>query len=164
MIDSTQNKLESLVDEFDTAMLVTRSLNGEPRARPMAVAGYRDGQWLAFASRADDEKLAEIRACPDVAVTFQDDDQFISMTGTARVERDEALAQSLWSPVMKLWFPEGARDPNLRLVLVEPSCGEYWDRSGTRKLEFLWEAGKALLKGDTPDTDSEKLHAKVGTS
>ena len=62
---------------------------------------------------------------------------------------------------MKLWFPDGVQDEQLTLILVEPECAEYWDHSGLRRLEFLWQAGKALLRGELPDDPPVERHAKV---
>lgn len=161
MNDIAQQRLDQLITSFDTAMLVTTSLRGKPRARPMAIAGHETGGLLYFASRAEDEKLEEVLQQPDVAVTMQGDGRFLSITGRARIETDVQLARELWRPSMKLWFPDGAKDPQLTLILVEALCAEYWDRSGIRRLEFLWEAGKALVRGDIPGEPPEDQHAKV---
>jgi general stress protein 26 len=161
MNDIAEKRLDKLIASFDTAMLVTTSLRGKPRARPMAIAAHDTGGLLYFASRAEDEKMEEVLQQPDVAVTMQSDGRFLSITGRARIETDVQLARDLWEPSMKLWFPEGAEDPQLTLILVEPLCAEYWDRSGLRRLEFLWEAGKALVRGDMPDEPPEDQHAKV---
>ena len=161
MNDIAQKRLDQLISMFDTAMLVTTSLRGKPRARPMAIAGHDKGGLLYFATRAEDEKLEEVLQNPDVAVTLQGDGRFLSITGRARIETDTQLAREMWQPAMKLWFPEGAHDPQLTLILVEPLCAEYWDRGGLRRLEFLWEAGKALVRGDLPEEPPVERHAKV---
>lgn len=161
MNDTSQERLDELIDSFDTAMLVTRSLQGELRARPMAIAGHGEEGILYFASRAEDEKLEEILQSPEVAVTMQGSDRYLSISGRARLDTDVLLTKKLWSPAMSLWFPEGAADANLTVIRVEPSYGEYWDRAGLRKLEFLWQTGKTLLGNETPDPDKLGQHAKV---
>ena len=161
MNDSAQRRLDELIATFDTAMLVTTSLEGRPRARPMAIAGHDEGGLLYFATRAEDEKMNEVLEHPQVAVTMQGDARYLSITGRARIETDVQLARDLWQASMKLWFPEGAEDPQLTLILVEPQYAEYWDRSGLRRLEFLWEAGKALVKGEVMDEPPTEHHAKV---
>lgn len=161
MKESAQQRLDKLIDEFDTAMLVTTSLDGEPRARPMAIAAHTEGALLTFATRSQDEKLEEVLKQPEVAVTMQGDDRFLSITGRARIETDLQAAQDAWSPSMKVWFPDGPKDPHLTLIVVEPCCAEYWDRVGLRRLEFLWEAGKALVRGEPADDSDLGGHAKV---
>lgn len=155
-------RFRELLGAFDTAMLVTRGLDGGPRARPMAIAGQDTEQALLYlASRADDQKLDEIGRCPDVAVTMQGPDKYMSITGRAEIRRDSSLAAELWSPSMKLWFPDGPADEALSLIVVTLLRGEYWDRGGLLKLEFLWEAGKALLRHEKLHEERLSGHAKV---
>jgi len=52
---NAQERLDQLIASFDTAMLVTTSLRGQPRARPMAIAGHVEGGLLYFATRAEDD-------------------------------------------------------------------------------------------------------------
>ena len=161
MNENADKRLDELIDGFDQAMLVTHSLEGQLRARPMAIADHFETGLLYFATRAEDEKLDEILISPEVAVTMQGKNRYLSITGSARVESDPAIAKMMWKSSMKLWFPEGVNDPQLTLILVEPERAEYWDRSGLRKLNFLWQAGKALLTGKKPDDQELSGHAKV---
>lgn len=154
-------KFDDLIEEFDTAMLITHALDGRLRARPMAIAEHEPGGLLVFATRPEDEKLEEILRDPRVAVTLQGDGRYLSITGRARIDTDLTRAAEAWSPAMKLWFPEGAGDPDLTLILVAPETGEYWDRSGLLRLQFLWEAGKALVRGEQLDDEELSGHAKV---
>ena len=155
------NKLDALLRQFDSAMLVTQSLDGALRARPMAIAEHHEGAVLYFATSCRDEKIEEILQCPRVAVTMQGENTYLSVSGEARVLTNQVLADALWSASMRLWFPEGPEDPDLATLLVEPTYAEYWDRSGMRRLEFWWEAGKALAKGHTADDNALSGHDKV---
>jgi general stress protein 26 len=161
MAEPEVNKLDDLIDAFETAMLVTRSTEGKLRARPMAIARHARGGELYFATRAEDGKLEEILQSPDVAVTMQDDGQYLSISGTARILTDRQLADDLWSESMRLWFPEGASDQQLTVILVEPRYAEFWDRTGLRQLEFLWEASKALLTARKASDSDLSGHGKV---
>ena len=157
---SDRNTLDALIGKFDTAMLITHSLDGALRARPMAIAEHGDGAVLYFATRAHDEKLEEVIQSPRVAITMQAENTYLSISGEARVLTNQVLADSLWSASMRLWFPDGPDDPDLVVLLVDPEYAEYWDRSGARRLEFWWEAGKALVKGEEADDDLSG-HGKV---
>lgn len=161
MTETQVRKLDELIDDFQTAMLVTRSIAGKLRARPMAIARHVDGGRLYFATRADDGKLEEILSSSDVAVTMQEKGQYLSISGTARIQTDRLLAEELWSESMRVWFPEGASDRQLTIIVVEPQYAEYWDRTGLRRLEFLWEAGKALLAARKASDSDLSGHGKV---
>lgn len=155
------DKLDDLIREFDTAMLATLSLDGALRARPMAIADFGERGALYFATRSDDEKLDEVIRSPQVAVTMQAEDKYLSISGEARLLTDQVLADQLWSASMRLWFPQGSNDPNLTVLLVEPTYAEYWDRSGIRRLEYWWEAGKALAKGQKAEDQKLSGHDKL---
>jgi general stress protein 26 len=161
MTDTAQDKLETLIDEFDKAMLVTMSLDDKPRARPMAIAGHADGGVLYFTTRSEDGKLAEILHAPDVAVIMQGDDCYLSISGRATLETDVLLAAKMWTPSLKAWFPEGYRDSQFTMIKVVPCYAEYWDRTGLRKLELLWETGKALLRGEKARDAGLSGHEKI---
>ena len=153
--------LDELIGEFDSAMLVTESIEGRLRARPMMIAEHDTGAVLWFATRTDDEKLEEILHRSDVAVTMQGRERFLSISGTARLETDRVRLDEMWSASWNIWFPEGKRDPDLCLICIEPSRAEYWDRSGLKRLEFLAEAGRALVRGEKVRADELSGHAKV---
>ena len=161
MTESELTKVDDLINAFETAMLVTQSMEGRLRARPMAIARHARGGELYFATRAEDDKLEEILRCPDVAVTMQKEGRYLSISGTARILTDRQLADELWSESMRIWFPEGASDEQLTIILVEPRYAEFWDRTGLRQLEFLWEAGKALLSGGKASDSDLGGHGKV---
>lgn len=161
MTNTLPDKLDELIDEFDTAMLVTRSLNGELRARPMAIAGRDDAGTLFFTTRSEDAKLEEILRSSPVALTMQDNDRYISISGHARLETDILLAEEMWNPAMRAWFPDGYTDSQFTMIRVIPTYAEYWDRTGLRKLELMWETGKALLQGENVDGQALSGHEKV---
>lgn len=144
---TTREKLFDIVEDFDTAMLVTAS-GGRMHARPMAVARFKEGTDAYFAASINSPKVAEIEANPDVLLVFQSSSTYATVNGRASVTRDQALIEKLWSPVWKAWFPQGKDDPRLCLLKVDPQSAEYWDNSGTNALSYLFEGARAILQGD----------------
>jgi general stress protein 26 len=155
----THEHLYELVKDIKTAMLITRS-GGTLHARPMSVADLRADADAYFATSLDSPKVAEIEADPFAMITVQDGSKYAVVTGEARVVRDRALIDKLWSEAWRAWFPQGKDDPALCLIKLEARQGEYWDNSGVRGLRYLFEGVKAIAKGTTPETD-ESQHAKV---
>ena len=147
------DKLDKLLDELSTAMLVTQADDGQLRSRPMHITDHDAGAELVFATAADSGKVEEIRDDARVNLAIAEDNVFCSISGTARVSNDRGKIRSLWSKPWEVWFPEGPDDPDIRLIVVQPQQAEYWDQSGMERLEFLWEAGKALLNERAMDTD-----------
>jgi general stress protein 26 len=152
---------KKLLAQFDTAMLVTQSLESDIRARPMHVAGHSEDGGIYFTTRSEDVKLKEILSSPNVGLTFQADGQYLSVSGLARIETDTLLAEKLWSPAMRAWFPDGPDDAEYTVIEVMPRKAEFWDRTGVRKLELLWEMGRAVVLGEEPDDRSLSGHGKV---
>lgn len=153
---STETKqLQNIISDFDNAMLVTHSRDGQLRARPMHIADKDNVADLYFVGKAGSEKLQELSDDHRVNVCMQGKDRFLSLAGTATVEHDLDKISSLWNSMMAAWFPDGPSDPTLQLIHIKPEYAELWDMSGTNKLEYLFEAGKALLKGE--QIDSSKL-------
>lgn len=160
MSDDGREKLFKLVNKFRTGMLVTAAADGGLRGRPMALAEKESDVELWFATDKDSPKIAEIEADPRVAVTLQEGNVFVSLTGRARVVRDRAKIEELWSESWKVWF-EGKDDPSLVLLNFVPDEGEYWDSSGLQGIKFLAQAAKRIIGGDSDraaggDTDQSQ--------
>jgi general stress protein 26 len=163
MATSPDTKLHDLLNEFGDAMLVTRTPDGSLRGRPMAVAAADPDGTLWFATDRHSGKMDELENDGRVALTLQSKTTFVSLSGTARTVDDRAKLAALWKAEWKVWFPGGKDDPNITLLRVDGTAGEYWDNSGASGLKYLIEAGKALLSGTRPEgvDDDPKVHAKV---
>jgi len=162
MATSPDTKLRELLDEFDVAMLVTRTAAGGLRARPMALAEAEPNGTLWFATDRHSGKVDELEQDTHVAVTMQSKFKFVSLSGTAATVDDRAKLSQLWKTEWKVWFPGGKDDPNIVLLKVDGTAGEYWDNSGASGVKYLIEAGKALLTGERPGVGEDpKVHGKV---
>lgn len=155
-----QQRLHDLLKDFDSALLITHAGGGGFHARPMAVADLEEDGDLCFVTSLDSPKAGEIADHPDVCVTFQSSSKFAAVSGTARLERDRAAIERVWSAAWKVWFPRGKEDPSLCLIRVDARHAEYWDNAGAQGVKYAWEAAKSLVQGKTPDTD-DKQHARV---
>ena len=161
MSDSKKETLIDLAKDFDNAMLVTRAKNGDLRSRPMALAKVEEDGTFYFATDDDSEKIDEIRSSGEVALAFQGNRKYLSVSGRATTLNDRGLIDELWSPAWKVWFPKGKDDPSLRVLRVEGRRGEYWDMSGTRGLAYLWKAGKALIRSERLEMTDPAVNAKA---
>ena len=102
------HKFHDLLAKFETAMLVTHTADHQLRARPMAIAQVEEGCRVWFFTGVESGKVHEIETDTHVSVVCQNDrDVYLSLSGTARLNRDRAKVDELWTEPLKTWFPEG---------------------------------------------------------
>lgn len=152
--------LRDLLHDFGTAMLVTHANDGSLRARPMAVADVESDGDLWFVTDRSSGKMDEIAADAHVNVTMQGGGKFVSLSGRAAAVDDRRKVAEVWNEEMKVWFPGGKDDPNLVLLRVDASEGEFWNNSGLNAVKYLLKAGRAYLRGERPENDRTE-HGKV---
>lgn len=156
-----RHHLYAVIRGFKTALLISHGPDGSMHGRPLAVADVPADGEILFATSSSSPKVAEIEADPRVLITFQNGAQFACVSGTARVSRDRARLQQLWSESWRIWYPAGLDDPSLCLLAVQPSAGEYWDNAGLKSLKYLFQGATAYIRGDRLTTDAAHDHAKV---
>jgi general stress protein 26 len=152
----TREELRAVLEEFDTAMLVTKDDEGAPRARPMAMRQRPNDTALWFLTADETAKVEEIERDPMVAAVFyRDRDRaWVSVSGRAALVRDVQRTKELWSPIMKGWF-DSPDDPNILLIRVEPHHAEFYEPKGT-KVGRMFEMVKGAITGATPDMGAVK--------
>jgi len=160
MTTQAKKQFHEILTDFDNAMLVTRAPDRLLHARPMAIAEVEPDGDVWFVTSSASGKVDEILDDPIVAVTLQSGSRFLSLSGTASLSDDRSRIAELWKEPWKVWFPEGKDDPDLVLLKVTASEGEYWDNSGLNGLKYAFEAGKADLQGERPDLD-DQVNQKV---
>jgi general stress protein 26 len=145
--------LKKLVKDARIGMLTTMTTDGRHVSRPMAVQDVEFDGDLWFFTYADSDLVAQVRANPQVNVSFSDDNQhaWVSIAGTAEQRTDPAKAKELWNPMLKAWFPEGLETPNLTLVKVHADSAEYWESAHSSRVVTLLGYAKAAVTGKTPD-------------
>jgi general stress protein 26 len=162
MTTQPNDKLQTLLQDFDYAMLVTRTTDGELRSRPMAVAEIEPEGLMWFLTERHSGKIGELAADNHVNVAMQSSNKFVSISGRATPLVDHRKVEDLWNEAWRVWFPGGKDDPTLILLRVQGEKGEYWDNSGVSGIKYLIEAGRAYLSGEKPDVENDPaVHGKV---
>ncbi len=119
-------QLAELIRDVDIAMFTTTGVDGRLYSRPLGTQEVEFDGDLWFATAADSPKVAEISLNPKVNVAYASPSKntYVSVAGTARIVDDRAKVEELWSPAMKLFFPGGKDDPNLRLIHVRAESAD----------------------------------------
>ena len=151
-------KVRELVKDIDFCMLTTVDENGDLHSRPMSVNGDIDPDGdLWFFTAASSHKVSEIDKQPKVNVNFADPENqnYVSITGTAQLVRDRKKIEELWKPEFKMWFPEGKDDPDIALLRINLEKAEYWD-SPSSTVGFALRFVSSLVTGKEAEYGENK--------
>lgn len=152
-------KVADLVEEIKFAMLTTEEADGTLRSRPMATMQMDASGALWFFTALSSPKIEEAEHHRQVNLSYAriDKQDYLSVSGTAAIVRDKEKMQSLWTPWIKPWFPQGLDDPDLVLLKVTITEAEYWTAPGSAVVR-LYGLAKGMLTGNTDALgDNRKL-------
>lgn len=149
-------KLKELAENARICMFTTYTASRPMPSRPMALQRVEADGTLQFFSAASSNKNLEIAKDSEVQLFFENpgDNEFLSIYGTAKVSTDRAKIKALWNPIAKVWFKEGADDPDLTLISVTPEETKYWDTKHNKMIALL-KMGAAMITGKTMDDGVE---------
>ncbi|MBX9604510.1 MAG: pyridoxamine 5'-phosphate oxidase family protein [Bryobacteraceae bacterium] len=141
-------KLRELIRGAQYCMFGTVDSEGNLRSRPMAVQQTEYDGDLWFFTGKSTGKIIEIRNQDRVNLSFSnaDDQEYVSISGTAELVDDRDKAKELWNPFYRAWFPQGVDDPDLTLIRVRVDRAEYWD-SPSSAVVHLFGVVKAMVTG-----------------
>lgn len=144
------NELKQVLHRFRIAMLVTRSTEGDLRARPMVLADVSDDGCLWFISSSESGKLGEVLADPHALAICQSPTRHVAVSGHVEVVSDPERLRSLWDERWEVFIPEHERDGERVLLRLQADHAEYWHVSARSAARFAVDAVKALVRGETP--------------
>jgi general stress protein 26 len=148
--DSRTAKLWAMIKDIRIAMLTTED-DGQLRSRPMAASQTDFDGTLWFFTRAGARKVGEVAAHSRVNVSYADAarQNYVSLSGEARLVRAPEQIKAHWSEGMRTWFPKGVSDPEIALLKVDVRQAEYWDAPSSTMV-YVAGYAKALLTGKPP--------------
>jgi general stress protein 26 len=144
-------KLYELIKDVRIAMMTSIEPDGSLHSRPMYNHKADAAGDLWFFSRARDPKIGELKKDSQVNLAYADpsNQNYVSVSGHAEIIMDKDKVKELWSEGLRTWFPKGPDDPDIALIRVHPTGGEYWD-SPSRTVMQLYGYAKARLTGEPP--------------
>ncbi|MEO6445287.1 MAG: pyridoxamine 5'-phosphate oxidase family protein [Gemmatimonadaceae bacterium] len=155
-------RITALIESFHAAMFTCVGTNGAPCSWPLPMRRDPQNQLLYLPSLASSPVVAEVERDARALVTMQDRRVYVSLTGRAMVTGNRSVLAERWSDRWLSWFPEGANDPQLRLVCFAPHTGEYWEDDSHGLAQLVQSAKVLLTNGDAPPHTVD--HAKVSLS
>jgi general stress protein 26 len=130
--------LTEMIREIGVAMLTTVMPDGSLRSRPMISAELEFDGDLWFFTELEARKVEEVQENAHVNVSFASpqEQQYVSISGTAELVRDERKAEILWDPKYSAWFPDVTDASKLGFLKVGVERAEYWDASTSRMVQI----------------------------
>ena len=160
--DDGHSKLWEIIKDTKFGMLTHRHGDGHLHSQPLTTQNKSldEDSVLYFFVARDGDIVRHIPSDPNVNLAYAnvDDDDYVSISGTASVSEDQAKKEYLFNTLAKAWFPGGASDPNLALLAVRIQHAEYWKASDSKVLQLV-KMVTAAVTGTPPSGLSE--HRKV---
>jgi general stress protein 26 len=122
-------KVAELIAGMHIAMMTTLATDGRMSSRPMAVQDKPFHGTLWFLTRVTSEKVDELKSDSDVI-------------------------KELWNPMYKAWFPKGDEDPEIAVLRVDITEGDYWEATGNKVVMMAKYAFAAATGGKVPLGDA----------
>ncbi len=151
-------KMWSMMKDIGFAMMTTED-GDNLRARPMVAAQKEFDGSLWFYTRASSHKVDEVQGDQRVGITYADPSKqdYVSLSGKARLVRDKAAITEHWQEAMRTWFPKGTDDPDIAMLRVDVTAAEYWDAPNSTMVHAYGYV-KAVVTGEPPHPGgNEKL-------
>jgi general stress protein 26 len=135
-------KFKKLAEEIRVCMFITNSDGELDHTRPMSTIEVEEDGSLWFFTDIRSIKVEEVASDRQVHLTYAHPgkESYMDVRGTAKVVTDKQQIKDKWSPIVKARFPDGADDPNIALLKVQPNQCYYWDAETGKMIQFLKRA------------------------
>ncbi len=122
-------------------------------AQPMTAYREEETGTIWFFTR-DDTDLARDIASGATQGMFsygsKDQEVWACFHGTMSLQRDQAVIDKHWNPIVAAWYPDGKDDAHLTLIRFDGDDGRVWV-SKKGPVGFFYEIAKANLTKTLPD-------------
>ncbi len=137
------------------AMLATEE-DGRLVSRPMASYGHAEDGRIYFITHLDNS-IARPGQAVAVNLAYADTDKnnYLSVSGLARLNQDRKKLHELWSVWAEAWLPQGPDAQDVALIAVEPDDAKLWDAGS--KLLYAAKMLKAAATQTPPDEGSVQM-------
>jgi general stress protein 26 len=136
------------------AMLTTEE-DGRLVSRPMASYGHAEDRKIYFIAHIDNKIVRQDEAVPvNLAYADTNKNNYLSISGTARMSQDRRKLHELWSVWSEAWMPQGPDAEDVALITIEPDDAKLWDASS--KLIYAAKMLKAAVTQTPPDEGEVK--------
>lgn len=148
----SKNELElttQIMKDTRIAILTYRSASGDLVSTPMGTQDFDDPSTVWFITEVTSAKASAITSDPRVNVSYSSDAGWVSLAGTARVNKDRDKLKELWDASAGIFMSGGPDDPENGLLEITANTAEYWESPG--KIATAIQLAKGLVTDGEPD-------------
>lgn len=150
MSDNEIEIVQRILKAARTASVTTRTKDGALHSRPLGVVEDEFEGRLWFFTADPSAKTADVAAHPEVNVSVGDGKGWLSLSGTAKVSRDQERIDQYWNPWAAAYFEGGRDDPSVALLEIDVDTIEYWDLDKPAIVQGF-EVLKGIITRKAPD-------------
>jgi general stress protein 26 len=147
-------KLQDMVGDIRTCMMITSGKTGARASRPMAAVDtdHMGNIWFFTSRHSNKVKDIELDHFVQLVFAHPGKDSYLDVRGRANVITDTGSIKEKWNPMIKAWFPGGVNDPEICLLQIKTDEVHYWDTENSKMVQVLKTAlsivaGKPLVEG-----------------
>lgn len=137
------DKIQAMVKDIKYTMMTSRNAEDHLHSCPMNTTETSIGaKEIWFIGHTPSETVDNINKNPEVNLAYvtQDDEKYLSISGTAELVEDQEKLDELWSVMYNAYFEQGKEDPKVQLIKVVPHGAEYWANGNTITSAFKMTA------------------------
>lgn len=85
--------------------------------------GYDDNFLVFISTNTSSEKVKQIKNNPNIAIYYCIPEEYkgVMIRGYAEIESDLEIKKKIWEKRMKIYYPEGVKDPDFALIRLIPN-------------------------------------------
>lgn len=147
-------KLQHMVNDIRTCMMITSGKTGARASRPMAAVDtdHMGNIWFFTSQHSNKVKDIELDHFVQLVFAHPGKDSYLDVRGRANIITDTVSVKEKWTPMVKAWFPGGIDDPDICLLQIKTDEVHYWDTENSKMVQVLKAAlsivaGKPLVEG-----------------
>lgn len=106
-----EEKAAALLERCEVLSLASINEDGFPRICVMSKAGSEGIRRVFFATGTSSHKTAHFMKNPKAGISYGDEKDSVTMTGTIKIVEDDGFKKSLWKDWYTAHFPGGPEDP-----------------------------------------------------
>lgn len=155
--------IQAMVKDIKYTMMTTRNDENHLHSCPMNTTETSIGaKEIWFIGHKPSETVDNIKQNPEVNLAYvtQDNEKYLSISGTAELVEDEEKLNELWSVMYNAYFEQGKDDPKVQLIKVVPHGAEYW-ANGNAITSAVKMAAAALTDNAVEKSLGENFSTKL---